>query len=78
MAKIKNLSIYNKTPEQLRVLKEEYDMIGFATKLYDDRLVVFCLPPAKPVAKKDHKKTSEHKHTDGRRDQRPKLERISG
>lgn len=75
--KIKNLNIYNKTPEQFRTLKEEYEAIGFTTRLYEDKLVVFALTPKKEK-KRDDKRKKNHSHTDGRRDQARKVERVSG
>lgn len=78
MAKVKNLSIYGKTAEQFRVLKEEYDSIGFSTKLLDDRLIIFARHPKKPVAKKVVKRREGAEHHSERREQRPKVEKIVG
>lgn len=78
MAKVKNLSIYGKTAEQFRILKEEYDSIGFSTKLMDDRLVIFARHPRKVVAKKVVKRREGESHHSERREQRPKVERVVG
>lgn len=75
--KIKNLNIYNKTPEQFRILKEEYEAIGFTTRLYEDKLVVFALAPKKEK-KKDDKRKKNSSHTSGRREQARKVKKVSG
>lgn len=68
--RIKNLTIYNKTPEQFRVLKDEYEAAGFFTKLFSDKLIVFAIRPQKTDDKK--KKRGGHSHTTGRREQKSK------
>ncbi len=78
MANVKNLTIYGKTADEFRTLKEEYESIGFSTKLHDDRLIIFARHPKKPVAKKVVKRREGESHHSERRDQRPKTEKISG
>lgn len=48
----RNLSIYNKDPERLKTLKEEYESIGFTTKVDGDRLTVYSTKPVEGRAKK--------------------------
>lgn len=52
MSSIKNLHIYQ-NQENLKVLRDEYKMMGFDTELEDDRLVVFALRRKKEKKKKD-------------------------
>jgi hypothetical protein len=44
--------VYDKDPERLKTLKEEYESIGFTAKINGDRLTVYTLKPVEGRAKK--------------------------
>lgn len=50
MTKPRNLYLYGSL-EELKRLKEEYDILGRPSKIEGDRLIVFALAPKKPKKK---------------------------
>lgn len=44
LVKIRNLNVYSENREWLKTIQEEYVMLGYDTKLVEDRLIVFALP----------------------------------
>lgn len=52
MSASKSLSIYREDPEVLQTLKEEYESIGFSTKVEGKRLTVFATKPVEGRTKK--------------------------